>query len=82
MDIKKIAIALAIVLVVVSAFIDFKDADNEITSDRPTEDDNVEREPGFEAVFAIIVLLVVACLFSRKRESKKKENEDKDDERG
>jgi len=55
MNIKKIAIAIAIILIVVLAFIDLKDTDNKTASDKPANGD-VKKEPGFEAVFVVVAL--------------------------
>ena len=82
MNIREIAVMLAIIAILISAAICLRNTDdNEIKSDRHTKDDNIEREPGFEAVFTILALLAVACFFSRRRKNKEKD-EDKDNKRG
>ena len=82
MNIREIAVMLAIIAILISAAICLRDNDdNEIKSDIPTKDDNIEREPGFEAVFTIVALLATACFFSRKRKNKEKDK-NKDNGRG
>ncbi|MCK5123121.1 MAG: hypothetical protein KAQ87_03160 [Candidatus Pacebacteria bacterium] len=69
MNIKKIAWVIAIVLIIVLAFNDFKDADNKTESDKPTNED-VKREPGFEAVFVVIALFAAKYIITRHKEKR------------
>jgi len=70
-NVKKIAWVIAIVLIVVLAFNDFKDADNKTESDKPINED-VKREPGFEAVFVVIALFTARYIIARIIRYKKK----------
>ena len=69
MNIKKIAVALIIVLAVMLAFIDLDNTGNEIKSAKPIEK-NIEKEPGFGAVFAVIGLLTAKYIITRYKEKK------------
>ena len=81
MNIREKVVMLAIIAILISAAICLRDNDNEIRSDRSIKDNNIEKEPGFEAVFTVVVLLAAACFFSRRRKKKEKD-EKKDNERG
>ena len=69
MNIKKIAWVIAIVLIVALAFNDFKDADNKTESDKPINED-IEKEPGFEMVFAVLAFFAAKYLITKYKEKK------------
>jgi len=68
----KVILALAILLVIVLASIDLKDTDNEAKSDRLIKNADIEKEPGFEAVFVIIILLATKYIITRYKDYKEK----------
>ncbi len=68
MKIGKAVFVLVIILLFVLAFIDLKSTDNEIVYNKPTENNNIEKEPGFEAVFTVIILLAVKYIITHYKE--------------
>ena len=81
---RKITNILLIILLII-IIISLSSGDNTPFSSGELKNGESVEVPGFGAVFTVIPILAVVCLFSRKRDSREKDgnkNENENDERG
>jgi len=73
--ITNILLIILLIIIIISLYLGDNTTSGELKSDESVG------VPGFEAVFTVVPILAVVCLFFRKRESRNK-NENKNDKRG